>query len=180
MLCYTWYRYSGCSLHNVAPTIEILHPCHSNHDHSRRGARSEATFSNLHLRTWEELQPRTMGIAKRVSFNKCAPHFCYSSASMLCIQQGSSNYQILKYSGMTRSKEIKRLMELEPGTSRLQGRCTNHWAKYRTCAVMPVKITWTRACMCMEYVDLQKFINYCLWKDWTGSLGFFFEKYKSV
>ena len=35
MLCYIWHRYSGRSVHYVAPTIEILHPCHSYRDHDR-------------------------------------------------------------------------------------------------------------------------------------------------
>ena len=32
---------------------------------------------------------------------------------------------------MTRSEDINHLMGFEPGTFRIQGGCTNHWAKYR-------------------------------------------------
>ena len=53
ILCYVIFCYhcSGQSVHYVAPTIEILHPCHSYRDHGRGKARSEATCSRLHLRT---------------------------------------------------------------------------------------------------------------------------------
>ena len=78
MLCYIWYRYSGCSGHYVTLSMEILHLCHSYRDHSRRKAWSKATCSRLHLRTWGYFQPRTMGIAKGVPYNKCDPNFRYS------------------------------------------------------------------------------------------------------
>ena len=55
--------------------------CHGYRYHGRGEARSKATCLRLHLRIWEVSQPRIMGIAKRVSFNKCAPHFCYSITS---------------------------------------------------------------------------------------------------
>ena len=118
MLFYTWYHYSGRSVHYVAPAIEILHQRHSCNDHSRGEARSVATCSRLHVRTWELSQLRTMGIAKQVSSNKCASHFRYSIPSMLSTQQGSSKYQLLKSSGMTRSEEVKLLIGFEPGPLR--------------------------------------------------------------
>ena len=48
--CYTWNRYSGCSVHYLAPAMEILHPCHSYRDHNRGAARSEAPCFTLHFR----------------------------------------------------------------------------------------------------------------------------------
>ena len=58
-----------------------------------------------------------MGIAKQVLYNKRAPTFPVLNPLMLCTYEGSSNYQLLKFSGTTGSKEIKRLMGFEPGTS---------------------------------------------------------------
>ena len=52
------------------------------------------------------------------------PTFPLLNPFTLCTHQGSSNYQLLKSSGMTQSKEIKCLMVFKPGTSRIQGRCT--------------------------------------------------------
>ena len=62
---------------------------------------------------------------------------------------------------------MKRLMGFESGTSRLQGGCTNHWAKYRctepsTCLYSISLMLWLMTCFLVFYVSVFSYVP-CLW-----------------
>ena len=65
--------------------------------------------------------------AKLIDFHLInAPHISVTQSLNAVNLARKQYYQFSKSSGMTRSKEIKRPMRFEPGTSRIQSGCTSH------------------------------------------------------